>query len=206
MTPSLAAVAAAALAAAALAGCFTASHNAPGVIDIRTPPPPRTERGDPAAFEPAKTPGQRTLTAIVGASFLACIGCATADAPDSGSAGEMGGEIILEYRASDRDAYDGFDAMRGRAWGLALGFQAGFGHNERAGTFHASLNRRMLAFSMVPAAVNVGIAIATDGMPGIQASAHYTMLMIRGRAIADHGAELLLGIEWPIPLVFSWSR
>lgn len=201
----LALAAAPALAALAPAGCITTSHNAPGIAQLAAPP--RIENGDPAAFEPATSPGQRTLVAIVAPSLLLCAGCSAPGTPkELQPAGELGGEIIVEYRATERGTSLRDNDMRGRAWGLGLGATAGFSHHERAGTFHASVNRRFLVAGMVPGAVNAGIAIATDGMPGIQASVHYLMLMVRARAVADHGAELLFGMEWPIPLVFSWSR
>ena len=187
-----------------LGGCKTYAHtsmvNAPGNVDLARPI--AFENGDPSRFEPGTEPGSKTL-AIIPAPYIA--GGVGRHRPGRDGAGEVGLEIRIEHTTSDKQAL-----LAPENWGVTAGFaffQWGDGVPTIApGAFYAELSYRFIA-KVWPIDIGLGPALyVDDSSVGGQLTARCAFAMLRTRYVANSGAELLFGIEVPVPLFFSGSR
>ncbi len=187
-----------------LAACSDYAHrstlNAPGVVDLATPPP--IENGNPDTYELPGEPGSTTV-AVIPAPYIAG-GVGRYDVADSG-AGEVGLDIRIERTRSV-----GRELIARENWGLTFGFaflQWGDGVRTIApGAFSAELDYRFLA-KVWPIDVGIGPAVYVDDTAvGGQLSVRCAVALLRARYVANTGAEMIVGLQIPIPFFFSWSR
>lgn len=186
----------------ALAACTDYAHlstlNAPGTVDLATPP--AIENGDPDKVELPGEPGATTL-AIIPAPYVGG-GIGRGEGGQNG-AGEAGLDIRIE-RASDGRAL-----MVPENSGLTFGFaflQWGGERTIAPGAFSAELDYRFLA-KVWPIDVGLGPAVYVDDTAvGAQLSVRCAVALLRARYVANTGGELIFGLQIPIPFFFSWSR
>lgn len=188
----------------ALAACTDYAHhstlNAPGVVDLATPPP--LENGDPDKVELPGEPGATTI-AIIPAPYVG--GGIGRYEPGQSGAGEVGLDIRVERTTSDGRAL-----LAPENWGVTFGFAfAQWGDGVRTiapGAFSAELNYRFLA-KVWPIDVGLGPAVYVDDTAvGGQLSVRCAIALLRTRYVANTGGELIFGLQIPIPFFFSWSR
>ncbi|NVB85029.1 MAG: hypothetical protein HOV81_42070 [Kofleriaceae bacterium] len=189
----------------ALAACNDYAHrstlNAPGTIDLSTPP--AIENGDPSKIELPGEPGATTIAVIPAPYVGGGIGRFN---PGNDGSGEVGMDIRVE-RTSNRG---GRNLLAAENWGVTFGFAfAQWGDGVRTvapGAFSAELNYRFLA-SAWPIDVGMGPAVYVDDTAvGGQLSVRCAVALLRARYVANTGGELIFGLQIPIPFFFSWSR
>ncbi len=180
----------------ALAGChFHRDSNAPGLADVGNPPPDRTA----ARVEP-EDPGEHMLA--INPGVLA--GGGAREASPQGF-GEFGVEVSVVRGWSQRShGEDGFFTYPVRALGAAVGWSALRLTDEdpEMGPLYAEV----YGFE-IPFAAGGGWAWnPADGDHGPQVFVTAMSLYLRGRYLVDDGAELTLGFQGKLPLVWVWSR
>jgi hypothetical protein len=186
----------AAILLAGLAGChFHRDTNAPGLSDVDSPPTDRTaarvEPGDPGEHMLAINPG-----------VLA--GGGGREASPEGF-GEFGVEVSVVRGWNQRShVEDGFFTYPLRGVGAALGWSALRLSEEdpEVGPLYAEA----YAFRL-PWMAGAGWAWNPDrGDHGPQVFVAGMSLYLRGRYLAEDGAEITAGFQGKLPLVWVWSR
>lgn len=192
------------LAAAFCAACTDYAQrstlNAPGMVALDTPP--AIENGDPNKFEPPGEPGVTTL-AIIPAPYVG--GGIGRYNPGNEGTGEVGIDIRFERSVVGEGRRD---LLLPENWGVTFGFAfAQWGARTVApGAFSAELNYRFLA-NVWPIDVGIGPAVYVDDTAiGGQLSVRCAIALLRARYVANSGAEMIFGVQIPIPFFFSWSR
>jgi len=189
--------------ACAAAGCRHVHRdtNAPGIIDVRTPPrdPAGTPRVRPA------DPGERMLTVNPGVFWGA--GPQTAEPHGFG---ELGAEVTINLGENDRSHYeDDFFVYPQRGVGASLGWSAVHIDLAEDGSGEARLGPIYAEAQIfrLPWIVGGGLAVDPfDGDAGVQVFGAFTTLYARARYLVDGGAELAIGIQLKLPFVRVWSR
>jgi len=194
-----------ALLAAALAGCVDYAHvhmkNAPGVTDLSRPL--ERENGDPDRFEPAKDPGQETLTIIAMPSLM--IGAGREPVPAEKAVYEPGLELRFEHHTDE--GHEPF-ASRALAFTAGIGFaQLVDGRPAIAGPLFAELDFRFPTWNKMPTDIGLGpIAYPANFDAGGQLTVRVPFIAARARYLAHSGPELWIGFQIPIPFFFERSR
>jgi hypothetical protein len=202
---SLAPSCAALVAFGALGGCVDHAHvhmkNAPGITDLSQPL--EHEDGDPQRFEPAREPGQKTLTVFAVPSLM--IGAGREPLPADRAAYEPGLELRFEHHTADDR-----EPLGKRALAVTAG--VGFAQlvETRAaigGPLFGELNYRFPTWNGVPTDIGVGpVVYPANFEAGGQITARMAIVAARARYLADSGLELWIGFQLPIPFFFGQSR
>ncbi len=184
----------------AVTACERYAHrttlDAPGNVDLSQPMP--LENGDPKRVEQPAEPGSETL-AVIAAPYFA------GGAVRSGGGAEAGLELRVEKTTST-----GRRLMAPENWGITAGLAfAQWGDTMRTvapGAFYGEVGYRFFA-SYWPIDVGIGPMLYVDDTAvGGQLTARCAIALLRARYVANTGAELLFGVEVPIPFFFSTSR
>ncbi len=189
-----------ALVALACAGCFHATTHAMGNVDLGTPMP--LERGDPAAYEPPRDPGEHVLGVAPALWFMG--GSGRHDVPDGEL--EIGGSLSLAFSERDTSATRGELAFPFDSWGATVGWgfvQTG-GDVTEVGPVSIEATRFWYG-----TAVSAGAAIyPTAGHldAGAQVSLEALCYALRLRYLQDSGFEIFGGYELTLPGSITWSR
>ena len=173
-------------------------HNAPGIVDLDTPPP--REVGSATAFVPPAQPGSETIVVFVMPNFVIGNGRRNLS---SQAAYELGVSFRVE-----RTVDDGAALLHKSAFAITAGVGLAQFYETRPTLFGATfveLNYRNL-IKVIPFDVGVGAAIYPGADVGAQLSVRFPGLLVRGRYFAEGGFELMAGYEIPIPFFFGRSR
>ena len=185
-----------------VAGCAqyarVASTNAPGKIDIATPPPRETGAAD--LYVAPEEPGQRSFVGWVDPYFAGGLA-------RHGKGYEFGLEVGYEPGPDRKDAP--FSPILSQTWGVATGMgfvqlhdADGGGTDATIGPIYAEARYRRLFFT-----VGAGPLIYPDEKDaGAQLTFKAVILALRARYVQNTGWEATIGIDIPVFLVFAWSR
>ena len=199
MTTRLPALAAAALMLCACPGArYHRDTNAPGIIDVATPPRPNDAPDEPRLPD---DPGERMFT--VNPGVFSSAGALTAK--DDEFTSTLGVEVSLNWGENPRSHYkDGFFVYPLTGYGLSVGWAALQYRAEDAdlGPLYVELGR-FRAFT----GASIGYAVnPSDFDSGPQASAWAGPFYVRVRYLIDGGTEFHGGAQIKVPFVWIWSR
>ncbi len=196
---------------AVLGGCTTyahrSMHNAPGLVDLDTPP---REIGEPTAFTAPAQPGSETITVFTMPEIL--FGAGRLDT------GKGAAELGVSFRV-ERTVDQGGALLHKSAFAITGGVGlAQFSENRPTifGATYVELNyRNFVKFLPVDiglgAAVYPGVTVPSvgehhDASVGGQLSLRLPLTHVRMRYIANSGFEIMAGYEIPIAFFFGRSR
>jgi hypothetical protein len=196
------AIAAAVVLAALLAsGCrIHRDTNAPGHIDLDTPPRAPAQGGDPPVEAPSD-PGERMVTLNPG--VFGGFGGRFARDGDRGT-GFVGVELTLNRGASSRSHNgDDFFVYPWSGRGASLGWTiAQFGDEASVGPIYAEVHGFKLWGGLAAGyAVDVG-----DRVHGPQVTAWFLTYLVRARYMVGGGFELYIGGQLKLPFVWISSQ
>ncbi len=187
------------------------NRNAPGVVDIDTPPV-TPERGDPAMYEVPADPGEHHL-GVAPAIFIGPGLGRLGDLGATDSTLEVGGQVHLSFGESatsgGKNAFD----YPWSAWGLSLGW--GLQTNGSRPTIaapvyveatrHFYLASASAGLAVYPTAGNVYQDIGGVDL-GAQLTIAFWPYMVRFRYMQDTGFEVFGVVQFEVPASVTWSK
>lgn len=198
--------AALALAGALAAGCVVhLERNAPGIVDVRRPPPPRGRLAQPVQAEP-QDPGERLLVLLPG-GFVA--GGPLVTGHGTRGVGLAGGELTAIYGTRARSHQQPTLLLP-----VGLLPQHGFGGSFGVGAFFDDDRARLGPLYVEGQYAYLGLFTAAAGYAwdpsqgghGPQISLSAAGLYARTTILAGQGTTFLFGIVLKLPVTVVWSR
>jgi hypothetical protein len=206
----------------ALAGCGAgmkhhAAHNAPGIVDLETPPAPQT--ADPKWYEVPDDPGEHALGIAPGFSAQFGAGRLTA----ATMAVEVATQVHFTYAQREFSLGRGAVGYPWDQWGATIGWaflqltddddpDTSSGSDFYLGPIYAEVTRQWYF-----ASASAGVAIyptpgevAGGRAEGVAAGAQISLMAepfgVRLRYVQDTGLEAFFGYQIELPYSITWSR